>query len=49
MTSPESEAIMKACMTSETYDGCPIKKCKACPAKKDCDKDNWIRLGGIAA
>jgi hypothetical protein len=41
-----SETIMKNCMATETYDGCPLKKCRACAAKKDCDKETWLSMGG---
>jgi hypothetical protein len=41
-----SEAIMKACMLSNTYDKCPIEKCRECEAKKECSKKARIALGG---
>jgi hypothetical protein len=43
-----SEEIMKACMVTNTYEGCEIKKCRACSAKKECSKESWIKLGGVA-
>lgn len=40
------ETIMKNCMLTNTYDGCDITKCRACVARKKCDKKTWEAMGG---
>lgn len=42
----DSIGIMKTCMQTNTYDGCDIKKCRDCAAKRECDKKTWESLGG---
>jgi hypothetical protein len=34
-------------MESETYMGCEIKKCRACEVRMNCDKETWVKLGGV--
>jgi hypothetical protein len=51
---PTAEAIMKLCMQTNRYGentgrgftGAPISKCRECTARKYCDKETWMRLGG---
>lgn len=45
---PNCHNGMRNCMTTETYIGCSIKKCRACDVRMACDKETWIRLGGVA-
>jgi hypothetical protein len=50
----DSIAIMKACMetnqygenTGKGFTGVPISKCRACDARKECDRETWEALGG---
>jgi hypothetical protein len=49
-----SEETMKLCMqthvygenTGNGYTGAPVSKCRKCDARKECDKETWLRLGG---
>ena len=49
-----SKEIMLICMQSNTYGenkgtgytGCSISKCRICEARKECSRDEWIKLGG---
>ena len=46
MITEDGKKIMQNCMQTETYGGCPIDKCRACKAKRQCDKATWVSFGG---
>lgn len=44
---PNCHNGMRVCMTSETYLGCLINKCRRCDIRMACDMETWVKLGGV--